>query len=278
MKPHNVLTLHGLPLVLAALLAGTGRMATAAGTCGSDSARFHLLPKTIGSPNAVSRTPYALPCDSMVVPSGQTTTIYGASMLHFGPNPGPASKIVVKGALVIEGKADNPAYLSGSITATEFGLVPGNQAWDGLVVDSGASLRVSHARVFNAPTALVSFSKNVVLKDCYFRGTSGLVLPDTSLFLNPQGQTVDALDLRTGKPHGLAKAVHESRKGSPARPAASGSGRSAALITAGGIGLLAASGVAWWAIQENSKGKGNAVSDAEFEPTPALPAHERAKP
>ena len=261
--------------LFAAFLACLGAAASAwgAGRCLGDSARYRILPKSIGKTGQAAQAPYALPCDSMIVPAGQTTRIHGATMLHFGPNPPAASKIVVKGELLIEGKSGHPAYLSGSVAATEFGFVPGIHAWDGIQVDSGAALRISHARIFNAPTALVLLGKNVVLEDCYFRGTSGLVLPDTNVLLDPRGQNLEVLDLRDGRPTVLAKpAAPPAGPGPDKKQAYAGSGTKAAWITAGGVGLLAASGIAWWALQPSpGKNPSKPTSDDGFEPLPNIP-------
>lgn len=208
--------------------------AYASGHCDGDSAHYRIMPKELGKPGQSTPAPYPLPCDSMVVPAGQTTRIHGAAMIHFGAAPASSGKITVKGELIVEGKPGNPVYLSGSVASTEFGFVPGPHSWGGLEVDSGAVLRMNHVRMFNAPTALILFSKNAILQDCYFRGVSGVVLPDTSLFLDPQGQTVAMLDLRTGNAAGLAQAPVTARSGAPRSP-----GKRTALLAAGGAGIAA---------------------------------------
>jgi hypothetical protein len=246
---------------LAALLLILGALqgAFAAGKCDGDSAQYRIMPKTLGRPEQTSPTPYPLPCDSMVVPPGQTTRIYGATMIHFGAAPSSAGKITVKGELIVEGKPGSPVYLSGSIASTEFGFVPGPHSWGGLEVDSGASLRMNHVRMFNAPTALVLFSKNAVLQDCYFRGVSGLVLPDTSLFLNPEGQSVAMLDLRSGKTAGLAKAPSGGGKGD-----SHSSGKHTALIAAGGVGIAAlVLGAGWLTFNASANDGEKTVSNPE---------------
>jgi hypothetical protein len=255
--------------IAAALLLSAGcHGAHASGNCDGDSAHFRILPRELGKPGQTVPTPYALPCDSMVVPAGQTTRILGATMIHFGADPSASGKITVKGELIVEGKPGNPVYLSGSVASTEFGFVPGPHSWGGLEVDSGASLRMNHVRMFNAPTALVLFSKNAILQDCYFRGVSGVVLPDTSLFLDPQGQTVATLDLRNGKAPGLAKA--------PAAPRGGGSRSSAkhtALIAAGGAGIAALLlGAGWLALNATDDGGTPASPPAmRFDDPPPLP-------
>jgi hypothetical protein len=223
-----------------------------AGKCEGDSARFRILPPTIGRPAATVRTPYELPCDSMIVPPGQTTIIYGSSVVNFGSGTGPGGTILVKGKLVIEGKPGNPAYLSGSVEATEAGFGPGDGPWIGIQADSGAILRISHARFYNASAALVVSSRDVVLKNCFFKGTSALSLPDTSLALNPMGQSLSSLDLREGR-----RAFFATGSG-----AVNGDGNAergprngrAGKWLAGSVGVLAISGAAaWWALHPASK-------------------------
>lgn len=263
------LGLLGAGLCLMALLPGA-RTASAAGKCEGDSARFHIMPKDIGNAGRSAPAPFAFPCDSMVVPAGQTTIIHGSTLAHFG-DPSLASKITVKGNLVVEGKPERPAYLCGSISTTEFGPVPGSQAWGGVEVDSGASLRISHARVFNAPTALILFSKDMVLEDCYFRGTSGLVLPDTSLFLDPKGATLDKLDTRNGRPVLSAHKEKENREKGHGKDGSPAIGKRAAWIAAGAVGILAASGAAWLALRDDSKENGSGKPSDQLDADPVLP-------
>jgi hypothetical protein len=252
----------------ALLLAGAFQGASASGKCEGDSALYRIMPKAIGRPDQAAPAPYPMPCDSMVVPPGQTTRIYGSAMVHFGKAPAAAGKITVKGELIVEGKAGNPVYLSGSVASTEFGFVPGPHSWGGLEIDSGASLRMNHVRMFNAPTALVLFSKNVVLQDCYFKGVSGLVLPDTSLFLNPQGQNVEMLDLRSGKPAVLAKGPEPVRKGDSGT-----SGKRTVWLAAGGVGIAAIALGAGWLAFNGPDGSGKTVNPPEepLEGPPPIP-------
>lgn len=267
------------PLAAALLFSAAVPGASASGKCDGDSAIYRIMPKALGKPGQVSPAPYALPCDSMVVPSGQTTRIYGATMIHFGMAPASSGKITVKGDLIVEGQAGNPVYLSGSVTSTEFGFVPGPHSWGGLELDSGASLRMNHVRMFNAPTALVLFSQNVILEDSYFRGVSGVVLPDTSLFLDPQGQTIAKLDLRSGKAVGMSGGAESGQNPGSSHPSGSGgrSGKRTAIVAAGGVGIAAILlGAGWLALNatgEDPKKDQEQVTDPDgkFENLPTLP-------
>jgi len=275
-KPTFGFQFYGLILLLGL---GTYSDSRAAGKCDGDSAKYHIMPKTIGRPNEIFKSPYALPCDSMLVPEGQTTTIYSASMVHFGPNPSLASRIVVKGKLLVEGKAENPTYFSGSVKQTELGYVPGTQVWDGIEVDSGAVVRFDHARIFNAPTAMLVYSKDVVLEDCYFQGASGIILLDKNLLLNTQGHTIDVMDLRNGvkeTPKATAKSS-EPKKDSGSRAKKPGSIRNA-LYTAGGVGLLAATGVTWFALSSHSKPAKPPETGSNLDSDPELPTPVPLKP
>ncbi|HLP42726.1 MAG TPA: hypothetical protein VK465_14550 [Fibrobacteria bacterium] len=188
-----------VPAAVAMLVAALSAVSVhGAGKCAGDSARYRIMPPVIGRPGATARSPYDLPCDSMVVPLGQTTTIHGLSVVNFGPGSRAGGKIVVKGKLVIEGKPGNPAYLAGSIAPNTIGFAPGNRPWYGITADSGAVLRISHARFYNASAGMTLSSRDVILKNCFFKGTSALTLPDTTLPLNPVGQSLSSLDLREG--------------------------------------------------------------------------------
>jgi hypothetical protein len=90
--------------IIAALLAFGAVMmpgSTWGAKCGYDSAHYHIMPREIGRRNEVFKTPYKLPCDSMLVPKGDTSIIYESSMLHFGVNPSTTSKITVMGTMIV---------------------------------------------------------------------------------------------------------------------------------------------------------------------------------
>jgi hypothetical protein len=253
------------------------------------------MPPLIGRPSATARIPYDLPCDSMVVPRGQTTIIHGLSVVNFGPGSRAGGKIVVKGKLVIEGKPGNPAYLAGSLLPNVIGIAPGDRPWSGIQADSGAILRISHARFYYASEALVLSSKDVILKNCFFKGASALVLPDTRLALNPVGQSLSSLDLREGwlsifqggsaaVPPAASADADDSEAGpetgseAGADPAAgkrekrSRLGRAGKWV-AGAVGVLAVSGgAAWMAWQRwDAKSPAPAPAIGGLDAAPALP-------
>jgi hypothetical protein len=261
----------GFRALMAGLALGLSALAAhGAAKCEGDSARYRIMPPSIGRPAATVRTPYDLPCDSMIVPRGQTTTIYGSSVVNFGFGSG--GKIVVKGKLVIEGKPGNPAYLAGSI-ANGIGFAPGDRPWIGVVADSGSILRISHARFYNASDALVLSSRDVVLKNCFFKGASSLILPDTSLALNPNGQSVSSLDLREGR---FTLFSAGSDDGSPVWGPRLGR---AAKWLAGGVGVLAVSGaVAWWVLRTDAKPQATVPPASGIDAAPELPEPVSARP
>lgn len=291
-------------MLVAALSAVT---AHGAGKCAGDSARYRIMPPVIGRPGATARSPYDLPCDSMVVPRGQTTTIHGLSVVNFGPGSRAGGKIVVKGKLVIEGKPGNPAYLAGSIAPNTIGFAPGNRPWSGIEADSGAILRISHARFYNATAGMILSSRDVILKNCFFKGTSALTLPDTTLPLNPVGQSLSSLDLREGwlsifsggsaaksldepeaEPSDLPAAVPvpaaiptpvsktpsaarsnpEARMGYPEQGARAGK---AWAWLAGGAGILAVSAIVWWVLPADETPQAPPVTSGQLDAAPELP-------
>lgn len=270
------------PLFGAMLIAGLGFISEvrAAGKCGGDSARYHIMPKVIGRPNEIFKTPFTLPCDSMLVPAGQTTTIHAATMINFGTNPSLASRIVVKGTLLVEGKPENPVYFSASVKQSDFGYVPGTQVWDGLQVESEATVKFKHARIFNAPTALVVFSKNVTFEDCYLQGASGIILLDTNLLLNTQGHTIDILDLRKGlKSSPLSIANSAGTKGKSDTAEKKSGIKKGLIYTAGGVGIAAAAGIALFALNGNSKANPPPIINTNsLDADPELPTAVPLKP
>jgi hypothetical protein len=242
--------------------------------CAYDSASYHIMPKEIGRENEIFKSPYLLPCDSMVVPSGQTTTIYEFSMLHFGTNPSPESKIEVKGTLIIKGKAERPVYFSGSIKQGETGYAPADARWDGIVIDSGGSVQSRYARIFNAPTPMVVLSKNVFMVNTFFQGASGIILPDTSISIGRNGMTMDTMDLRPGKPKHPATAS-SADVGAPKRERKGGrigTGKKVAYYTLGGTALIAVGGLAFWALNGSDKKSPQPPDQSGLDPDPDYPS------
>jgi hypothetical protein len=293
--------------MLVAALSAVG--AHGAGKCEGDSARFRIMPPVIGRPEATARTPYDLPCDSMVVPRGQTTTIHGLTVVNFGPGSRPGGKIVVKGKLVIEGKPGNPAYLAGSIAPNVIGFAPGDQPWFGIQADSGAILRISHARFYHASEGMVLSSRDVILKNCFFKGTSALTLPESRLTLNPVGQSLSSLDLREGwlsifsggsaaktatepadepadelteepavEPtsapavvSSVAPEVGSNPAGRKAYPEQGNRTGSAWKWLTGGAGVLALSAAVWWALPGDEKPSAPPPVSGSLDAAPELP-------
>jgi len=237
--------------------------ATWAAKCGYDSASYRIMPKVIGRENEIFKSPFAMPCDSMLVPKGDTTTIYEFSMLHFGANPPASSKITVMGTLIVKGKPDHPVYFSGSVKETQMGYVPAEAKWDGIEVDSGGTIRFQYARVFNAPTAMVILSKNTVMVNSFFQGTAGIVLPDTSISIGVDGTTID-MDLRKSTPtfgNSTPELVDHPRKNENQRnESGSISGKKVAIYAIAGA-LVTAGGITMWALgKDDSKGGSTPIS------------------
>lgn len=241
-----------------------------AGACAGDSAVYRILPREIGRENEIFKTPYALLCDSMVVPLGDTTTVYGNSLVHFGADPSPFSKIHVHGRLVILGAPNRPVYFSASVQLSETGgYIPGNRIWDGIVVAETGQIESRHTRFFFAPTPILTHSRNVVMESSYFRGSSGLILPDTNVLLTTQGATLLLLDLRKSRPDiaGHQNAMLQNKmpeKKTPSQAGISGKDRSSRIYYALGGTALAAAGIAWLMISREA-------STSSKPPTPIPP-------
>ncbi len=245
--------------------------------CESDSSRYHIMPREIGSENESLKSPYALPCDSMIVPAGQTTTINEYSMLHFGPNPPVTAKIVVKGTLIIKGKPDRPVSFSGTVLPTHPGYLPGEAKWDGITVDSGGMVRSDYAKIINAPTAMVIQSRNVAMFNTMLQGVAGVVLPDSYISVGSNGTTIDTIDLRLKKNATVGKAKPGASKTSRSDPSptatTSVSGKSVALYTLAGTALIAAGGAAFWMMHSGGEPTPQPRPQVEtpIQPDPAFP-------
>jgi hypothetical protein len=167
------------------------------------------LPAVIGREDQVGKFPFALDCDTMFVRKGVTTVIYPGTLLYFS-KPSINSLIKVEGALIVKGTRNSYVTLSASLDSSRNGAEPGQKQWSGIEVAEGGRLEMEYAGFMNAPTPITAFSTQVKIVNSWFKGSSGIVLPDGSLFaLESSWHAINDLDLAKG-------AVN--RKG-PARPA-----------------------------------------------------------
>jgi hypothetical protein len=251
----------GLALALSAI------GAHGAGKCEGDSAGYRIMPPLIGRSAPTAWVPYDMPCDSMIVPRGQTTIICGSSILNFVSGPG--GKIVVRGRIAIEGKPGDPDYLAGSIAANVIGFAPGDRPWSGIQAERGAILRISHARFYNTSAPVVLSNRDVVLKNCFYKRTWFLMRPDTSLALDSMGHSPSSQDFWDGR---LAFFAAGSDPAGEGKPPERGSliGRAGKWL-AGGAGVLAISGATWWVLRTDAKPHAPSTVAVGLDAAPELP-------
>ncbi|HLP41499.1 MAG TPA: hypothetical protein VK465_08335 [Fibrobacteria bacterium] len=236
------------------LAASLGLHAVHAASCLGDSVGLRNLPHTLGKPYDNLKNPLYLPCDTMVVAAGDTSTLNPGSMLHFGPRASEKHIILVEGTLIARGGDQEPVYFSGTITESAFGLRPGTGRWGGFRVAPGGELRISDAVIVNAEYAVESESEEVTVSKTLLKGCSYLRGPGNSLPIDIRGTDVKYWDL--GAP-----------KVSSVEPSAPALKKSTTLgWTLVGVAALAAvSGGAWYWLAQDDAG------DAHHGPTPQGP-------
>jgi hypothetical protein len=188
-----------------------------AGACPEGRDFYRNLPVAIGREDQVGKFPYAMPCDTMYVRKGVTTVVYPGGMLYF-ERPSLASVIKVEGTLILKGTKNSYVTLSGSIDSGRTGPEPGNRQWGGIEVAEGGRLEMEYAGCMRAPTPITTFSSQVRIVNSWFKGSSGLILPDGSLYpMESSWQAINNLDLSKGysdkKPEARpAEALSEKEK------------------------------------------------------------------
>lgn len=169
--------------------------AALAANCVENRDFYQSLPTVIGKEDQVGKFSYALNCDTVYVQKGVTTTIYPGTMLYFS-RPSLNSVIKVEGTLLIKGTKNSYVSLSGSLDSTRTGIEAGNKQWGGIEVAEGGKLEVEFAGFMKAPTPITAFSRQVKLTNTWFKGSSGMILPDGSLYaMESKWQAVNDLDL-----------------------------------------------------------------------------------
>jgi hypothetical protein len=253
----------GLALALSAI------GAHGAGKCQGDSAGFRIMPPLIGRSAPTAWVPYNMPCDSMIVPRGQTTLICGSSVLNFASGPG--GKIVVRGKLMVDGNPGDPPYLVASIAADVVGFAPDERPWMGIQADRGAILRISHARFYNASTPVLLSTRELVLNNCYYKRTWFPTRPNTRVAVDTMGQSVSPQDFWDGRLAFYAAGSDQADEGgSPERE--SRIGRAGKWLVGGAAGVLAISaGAAWWFLHTDAKPHAPATVTVGLDAAPELP-------
>jgi hypothetical protein len=185
--------IRALPLLL-----GVGVSAGLGATC-LENRDFHQnLPAVIGREDQVGKLPFALNCDTVFVRKGVTTVVYPGTMLYFS-KPSINSLIKVEGTLVIKGTRNSYVTLSASLDSSQNGVEPGQKQWSGIEVSEGGRLEMEYAGFMKAPTPITSFSTRVKIVNSWFKGSSGIVLPDGSLFpMESSWHAINDMDLSKG--------------------------------------------------------------------------------
>lgn len=189
--------LHAAPLILLAGLPSLANICItdSSGSIGSTST---ILPSFIGGPEK-SRTKFTfqMNCDTMVVPSGDTTTIATNTLLYFPEKQLPNRIILVEGTLKIQGKSKHSVVLAGSKAVSQLGgAVPGDEKWGGIRVSESGALFIEHADFFNADTAFRSHSSRLSMDLGYFSDCDVFILSDGTIkkLGNGQYQTVKGMN------------------------------------------------------------------------------------
>lgn len=264
-------------LCLAAVL---GLHTVHAGACLGDSVGLRNLPHTLGKPYDNLKNPLYLPCDTMVVAAGDTSTLNPGSMLHFGPRSSEKHIILVEGTLIARGGDQEPVYFSGTITESSFGLRPGTGRWGGFRVAPGGELRISNALIVNAEYAVESESEDVTISKTLLKGCSYLRGPGNSLPIDIRGTDVDYWDLGAPK----ASSVEPPMEVTPVaaavvEPSAPARKKSAALgwTLAGLAALAAGGGAAWYWFAQDDAGNSPTPQGPDYSGRPDMPSGQRVR-
>jgi|GEM_PF-1587722 len=195
--PAGSAAITTLAAIAAAALLATAIPSRAA-NCLENRDFYQSLPTVIGKEDQVGKFPFALNCDTVFVRKGVTTVVNPGTMLYFA-RPTLNSVIKVEGTLIIKGTKNSYVSLSGSLDTARTGFEPGKRTWGGIEVAEGGKLEIEYAGVMRAPTPITAFSFQVKIVNSWFKGSSGMILPDGSLFAMEQSwHAINNLDLSKG--------------------------------------------------------------------------------
>jgi len=159
---------------------------------------YQNLPTAIGREDQTGKFPFPLHCDTVFVRKGVTTMVYPGTMLYFS-KPSINSVIKVEGTLILKGSRNSYVTLSGSLDSSRSGVEPGQKQWAGIEVADGGRLEMEYAGFMRAPTPITAFSTQVKIKNCWFKGSSGMFLPDGSLYaMESAWHAINDMDLSQG--------------------------------------------------------------------------------
>jgi hypothetical protein len=195
--------------VLAVCAAAAFVAPSRAATCLENRDFQQNLPTVIGREDQVDKLPFAFNCDTVFVRKGVTTVVHPGTQLYFA-RPSLNSVIKVEGTLIIKGTKNSYVSISGSLDSTRNGLEAGNRPWGGIEISEGGKLEMEYAGMMRAPTPITAFSFQVKIINCWFKGSSGMILPDGSLFaMDSKWQAVNYMDFTKG--NGDRKVVENPR-------------------------------------------------------------------
>lgn len=171
---------------------------TLAAGCLENKDFYQNLPTTIGREDQVGKFPFAFNCDTVFVRKGVTTVVHPGTMLYFS-HPSINSVIKVEGTLILKGSQNSYVSLSGSLDSSRNGMAPGQKLWGGIEVAEGGRLEMEYVGCMRAPTPVTAFSQHVKIVNCWFKGSSGMILPDGSLYpMESSWHAINDLDLTKG--------------------------------------------------------------------------------
>jgi hypothetical protein len=162
---------------------------------------FHQsLPAVIGQEDRSDTFRFILRCDTVFVRKGVTTVVHPGTLIHFA-QPSLNSVIKVEGTLILKGTKNAYVYVAGSADTSKPGVVePGARQWGGIEVAEGGRLDMEYAGIMRAPTPITAFSTQVKIVNSFFKGSSGIILPDGNLMpLEIKWHAINNLDLEKGK-------------------------------------------------------------------------------
>jgi hypothetical protein len=190
--------LFRIPAYLLLMAAGAALSPSHAATC-LENRDFHQnLPTVIGREDQIGKYPFALNCDTVFVRKGVTTVVHPGTMLYFA-RPSLNSVIKVEGTLLIKGGKNSYVSLSGSLDSSRNGLEAGNRPWGGIEISEGGKLEMEYAGMMRAPTPITAFSFQVKIINCWFKGSSGMIMPDGSMFaMDSKWQAINGMDFTKG--------------------------------------------------------------------------------
>jgi len=257
-------------LITLLLLSGAASGPVLAGNCQGDSVAARALPRVIGRPYSTLRTPYRMPCDTMIVPIGDTCTIYPGTMMHFGSTSKQANRIHVLGRLEVLGSEEAPVTFSGTLSDGDFGLKPGTGNWGGFLVDGVGEISMRNARIFKASPIMNSQSDRVSFSKVLLKQSLDLVGPNGRYFPVDFKETkIDTLDFSVSTSTVEPQTQAKDSSSVPA-VASSRSGRLAWSLIGGGAVLVG--GGLWWYMNNHETGSSkNPTDEVHYPARPGFP-------